>query len=206
MANEYEAIVIGGGPGGYVAAIRLGQLGVKALCVEKESMGGVCLNWGCIPSKALIAAANLANKVRNAGHMGITVKDLEIDVAKMQEWKEGIVKKLTSGVTSLVKGNGGDIVLGSATVTGPSTVEVVTADGKSESYTASKAIIVATGTQMITIPGFEPDGELVITAREAVSLQSAPGSMVLIGGGVIGLELGSVWRRVGSKVGRKEIC
>jgi dihydrolipoamide dehydrogenase len=200
MANEYEAIVIGGGPGGYVAAIRLGQLGVKALCVEKESMGGVCLNWGCIPSKALIAAANLANKVRNAGHMGITVKDLEIDVAKMQEWKEGIVKKLTSGVTSLVKGNGGDIVLGSATVTGPSTVEVVTADGKSESYTASKAIIVATGTQMITIPGFEPDGELVITAREAVSLQSAPGSMVLIGGGVIGLELGMVYQKLGTKI------
>ena len=81
MAKDYEAIVIGGGPGGYVAAIRLGQLGVKTLCVEKEAMGGVCLNWGCIPSKALIAAANLANKVRNAGHMGITVKDLEVDVA-----------------------------------------------------------------------------------------------------------------------------
>ncbi|MGB5701785.1 MAG: FAD-dependent oxidoreductase, partial [Polyangiales bacterium] len=78
MANEYEAIVIGGGPGGYVAAIRLGQLGVKTLCVEKEAMGGVCLNWGCIPSKALIAAANLAHKVQNAGHMGITVKDLEV--------------------------------------------------------------------------------------------------------------------------------
>ena len=91
MATEYEAIVIGGGPGGYVAAIRLGQLGVKTLCVEKEAMGGVCLNWGCIPSKALIAAAKLANKVRNAEHMGITVKDLEVDVAKMQEWMEGIV-------------------------------------------------------------------------------------------------------------------
>ncbi|MGB5312331.1 MAG: dihydrolipoyl dehydrogenase [Polyangiales bacterium] len=200
MANEYEAIVIGGGPGGYVAAIRLGQLGVKTLCVEKEAMGGVCLNWGCIPSKALIAAANLANKVRNAGHMGITVKDLEIDVAKMQEWKEGIVKKLTSGVTSLVKGNGGDIVLGTATITGASSVEVTTADGKTENYTASKGIIVATGTQMITIPGFEPDGEVVITAREAVSLQSAPKSMVLIGGGVIGLELGMVYQKLGTKI------
>jgi len=200
MANEYEAIVIGGGPGGYVAAIRLGQLGVKTLCVEEEAMGGVCLNWGCIPSKALIAAANLANKVRNAGHMGITVKDLEIDVAKMQEWKEGIVKKLTSGVTSLVKGNGGDIVLGKATITGANSVEVTTEDGKTESYTASKGIIVATGTQMITIPGFEPDGEVVITAREAVSLQSAPKSMVLIGGGVIGLELGMVYQKLGTKI------
>jgi dihydrolipoamide dehydrogenase len=200
MANDYEAIVIGGGPGGYVAAIRLGQLGVKTLCVEKEAMGGVCLNWGCIPSKALIAAANLANKVRNAGHMGITVKDLEVDVAKMQEWKEGIVKKLTSGVTSLVKGNGGDIALGTATITGPKSVDVTTADGKTESYTASKGIIVATGTQMITIPGFEPDGEVVITAREAVSLQSAPESMLLIGGGVIGLELGMVYQKLGTKI------
>ncbi len=200
MANDHEAIVIGGGPGGYVAAIRLGQLGVKTLCVEREAMGGVCLNWGCIPSKALIAAANLANKVRNAQHMGITVKDLEIDVAKMQEWKEGIVHKLTSGVTSLVKGNKGDIVMGDATITGPNSVEVTSEDGKKESYTASKAIIVATGTQMIQIPGFEPDGDVVITAREAVSLQAAPGSMVLIGGGVIGLELGMVYQKLGTKI------
>ena len=200
MANEYEAIVIGGGPGGYVAAIRLGQLGVKTLCIEKEAMGGVCLNWGCIPSKALIAAANLANKVRNASHMGITVKDLEVDVAKMQEWKAGIVKKLTSGVTSLVKGNGGDIALGSATITGPKSVAVTTPDGKTESYTATKGIIVATGAQMITIPGFEPDGDKVITAREAVSLQSAPNTMLLIGGGVIGLELGMVYQKLGTRI------
>jgi len=200
MSNDYEAIVIGGGPGGYVAAIRLGQLGVKTLCVEKEAMGGVCLNWGCIPSKALIAAANLANKVRNAGHMGITVKDLEVDVAKMQEWKEGIVKKLTGGVSSLVKGNGGTIVMGTAKITRPNSVEVTSADGKRETYTASKGIIVGTGTQMITIPGFEPDGDVVITAREAVSLQSAPQSMVIIGGGVIGLELGMVYQKLGTKL------
>lgn len=200
MTTEYEAIVIGGGPGGYVAAIRLAQLGVKTLCVEKEAMGGVCLNWGCIPSKALIAAANLANKVKNAQHMGITVQDLRIDVAKMQEWKEGIVKRLTSGVSSLVKGNGGDIVLGTATITDPNTVEVIDASGKKESYKASKGIIVATGTQMIQIPGFEPDGDVVITAREAVSLQEAPGSMVLIGGGVIGLELGMVYQKLGTKI------
>ncbi|MBT8464783.1 MAG: dihydrolipoyl dehydrogenase [Deltaproteobacteria bacterium] len=200
MSNDYEAIVIGGGPGGYVAAIRLGQLGVKTLCVEKEAMGGVCLNWGCIPSKALIAAANLANKVRNAGHMGITVKDLEVDVAKMQEWKEGIVKKLTGGVSSLVKGNGSTIVMGTANITGPGSVEVTGEDGKRETYTASKGIIVGTGTQMITIPGFEPDGDVVITAREAVSLQTAPQSMLIIGGGVIGLELGMVYQKLGTKL------
>ncbi|MGB5697830.1 MAG: dihydrolipoyl dehydrogenase [Polyangiales bacterium] len=200
MSNDYEAIIIGGGPGGYVAAIRLGQLGVKTLCVEKEAMGGVCLNWGCIPSKALIAAANLANKVRNASHMGITVENLEVDVAKMQQWKEGIVKKLTGGVTSLVKGNGGEIAMGTAMITGSNTVEVTKDDGTKQTYTASKGIIVATGTRMIQIPGFEPDGQVVITAREAVSLQSAPQSMVLIGGGVIGLELGMVYQKLGTKI------
>ncbi|KPK15772.1 MAG: dihydrolipoamide dehydrogenase [Myxococcales bacterium SG8_38] len=200
MAKEYEAIVIGGGPGGYVAAIRLGQLGVKTLCVEKEYMGGVCLNWGCIPSKALIAAANLAHKVRHAEHMGIMIKGLEVDVPKMQEWKEGIVKKLTSGVRSLVKGNKGDIVMGTARLTGPNTVEVTDAEGKKETYKANKGIIVATGAKMIQIPGFEPDGKVVITAREAVSLQSAPESMVIIGGGYIGLELGMVYQKLGTKI------
>lgn len=200
MANDYEAIVIGGGPGGYVAAIRLGQLGVKTLCVEKEAMGGVCLNWGCIPSKALIAAANLARKVRHAEHMGITVKDLEVDVAKMQEWKEGIVKKLTGSVTSLVKGNRGDIVMGTASITGPNQVEVTSLDGTKQKHQASKGIIVATGAQMIQIPGFEPDGDVVITAREAVSLQKAPESMLIIGGGVIGLELGMVYQKLGTKI------
>jgi dihydrolipoamide dehydrogenase len=200
MSNEYQAIVIGGGPGGYVAAIRLGQLGVKTLCVEKEYMGGVCLNWGCIPSKALIAAANFAHKARHAEHMGITFKDLQVDVAKMQEWKEGIVKKLTNGVRSLVKGNKADIVMGTAKVTGPHSVEVTDADGKNETYRASKGIIVATGAQMIQIPGFEPDGGVVITAREAVSLQNAPGSMIIIGGGYIGLELGMVYQKLGTKI------
>lgn len=200
MTNQYEAIVIGGGPGGYAAAIRLGQLDVKTLCVEREAMGGVCLNWGCIPSKALISAANLADKVRNAGSMGITVRDLKIDVPKMQEWKEGIVKKLTGGVSMLVKNNGSDIVMGDAKIIDANTVEVAGSDGKSERYTASKGIIVATGTEVIHIPGFEPDGETVITAREAVSLQSAPNSMLLVGGGVIGLELGMVYQKLGTKV------
>ncbi len=201
MANKtYEAIVIGGGPGGYVASIRLGQLGIKTLCVEKEAMGGVCLNWGCIPSKALIAASNLVQKIQSASDMGITVSDLSVDVAKMQEWKNGIIKKLVGGVSQLVKGNGAEIVMGTATLTGPTSVEVTDADGKKTTYEATKAILVATGTQVIEIPAFKPDGETVITAREAVSLESAPESMVIIGGGVIGLELGMVYMKLGTKV------
>jgi len=104
--KTYDAIVIGGGPGGYVAAIRCGQLKLKTLVIEKDSWGGVCLNWGCIPSKALIAAANFVERSKHASTMGVTVSGVAVDSAKMQEWKNGIVKKLTTGVQGLVKGNG----------------------------------------------------------------------------------------------------
>jgi dihydrolipoamide dehydrogenase len=198
--KSYDAIVIGGGPGGYVAAIRLGQLGQKTLVVEKEYMGGTCLNWGCIPSKALIYAAGLADKMRHATAMGITASDIKVDVPTMQTWKAGIVKKLTSGVASLVKASGGTIVMGNARLTGAHTVLVDKGDGKSESYVARKGIVIATGASPIKIPGFDIDGEVVITAREAVSLQSAPKVLVLIGGGIIGMELGMVYQKLGTKV------
>ena len=135
MADKsFDAIVIGGGPGGYVSAIRLGQLGLKTLVVEKEYMGGVCLNWGCIPSKALIYATGLVEKMKHAQTMGITAGDIKVDVAQMQAWKDGISKKLTSGVTSLVKSAGGTIVMGTARLTGAHTVLVEKTDGKSESF------------------------------------------------------------------------
>src|SRR5213593_3496744 len=115
MANRsYDAVVIGGGPGGYSCAIRLGQLKQKVVCIEKADVGGVCLNWGCIPSKALIAASHLYEKVQHAGVMGITVKSIELDVGAMQDWKGGIVKKLTGGVRTLLKGNGADLAIGTA--------------------------------------------------------------------------------------------
>ena len=201
MANKtYDAIVIGGGPGGYVAAIRLGQLKQTVLCVEKEYMGGVCLNWGCIPSKALIAASNLVEKAKHADTMGITFTGVSVDVPKMQAWKDGIVTKLTGGVRTLVKANGGDIVMGTAKVTSAKTISVTSADGKVETFEAKKGIIIATGATPIVIPGLETDGKTVITAREAVSLKEAPKTMVIIGGGVIGLELGMVYQKLGTKV------
>ena len=201
MADKtYEAIVIGGGPGGYPAAIRLAQLGVKTLCVEKEHWGGVCLNWGCIPSKALIAASGLAHRIAHAQHMGISVQGLKVDVPKMQEWKDGIVKKLTGGVQQLIKGNGGELMLGTAKLVAKDEVEVTTPDGKKERIKATKAIVIGTGTQVVRIPGFEPDGKQVITAKEAVSLQEAPKRMAIIGGGVIGMELGMVYQKLGTQV------
>jgi dihydrolipoamide dehydrogenase len=198
--KSYDAIVVGGGPGGYVAAIRLGQLGQQTLVVEREYMGGVCLNWGCIPSKALISAAGLAEKVRHAEVMGISVSGLTVDITKMQAWKNGIVKKLTSGVSTLVKSSGGTIVMGTAKLTGAHTVLVTKEDGKTESYVARKGIVIATGAAPIKIPGFDIDGKVVISAREAISLTRAPATLVLIGGGVIGMELGMVYQKLGSKV------
>ncbi|GAB4111640.1 MAG: dihydrolipoyl dehydrogenase [Sandaracinaceae bacterium] len=201
MANKtYDAIVIGGGPGGYVAAIRCGQLGLKALVVEKEHMGGVCLNWGCIPSKALIAASGFVEKAHKASAMGITVSGVTVDLHKMQEWKDGIVKKLTGGVSSLVKGSGGEIVKGTAKLLSNRSVEVVKADGAKEVFDATKGIIVATGAEVIQLPTIPLDGEVVITAKEAVSLREAKGTMVLIGGGVIGMELGMVYQKLGMKI------
>lgn len=200
MADQtYDAIVIGSGPGGYVCAIRLGQLGLKTLCVEKDSWGGVCLNWGCIPSKALIAASGLVHKAQHASHMGIDFGEAKVDVPKMQAWKDGIVKRLTGGVQTLVKSNGGDLAHGTATFVSKDTIEVDGKDGK-KTYKATKGIVIATGTNVIQIPGFAPDGETIITAKEAVSLQEVPKAMVIVGGGVIGMELGMVYQKLGTKV------
>jgi dihydrolipoamide dehydrogenase len=196
----YDAIVIGGGPGGYVAAIRLAQLKQKTLVIEKENMGGVCLNWGCIPSKALIAAANLVEKVKHADTMGITITGVSVDSAKLMGWKDGIVKKLTGGVRTLVKGNGAEILVGEAKFASADTLEVKLPDGTTERVQATRGIIVATGSRPVTIPGFEFDGKQVISAKEAVSLHPLPKRLTIIGGGIIGMELGGVYSKLGVEV------
>jgi dihydrolipoamide dehydrogenase len=196
-----DVVVIGGGPGGYVCSIRLGQLKQKVICVEKEEVGGVCLNWGCVPSKALIAASHTYEKVKDHGAtMGILAKGLEVDSNKMQDWKDGIVKKLTSGVRGLFRGNGVELVIGNARVTGPLTVEVQTKDGGTETIEATKAIVIATGSSTIEIPSFKFDGKQIIGAKDAVSLRQVPKRLLVIGGGVIGLELGMVYQKFGSEL------
>ncbi|HEY2513871.1 MAG TPA: dihydrolipoyl dehydrogenase [Polyangiaceae bacterium] len=195
-----DAIVIGGGPGGYGCAIRLGQLKQKVVCIEKEEVGGVCLNWGCVPSKALIAASHTYEKVKEGGQMGLLADNVRVDVKKMQEWKDGIVKKLTGGVRGLLRGNSAELVMGTARITGPRTVEVKTAEGTTETIEATKAIVVATGSSTIELPSFKFDGKQIIGAREAVSLKDVPKRMLVIGGGVIGLELGCVYQKLGSDI------
>ena len=198
MATKtFDAVVIGAGPGGYVAAIRLAQLGKKTALVDREALGGVCLNWGCIPSKALIAAANLVEDVRGAAERGITA-DPKVDVAKLREFKNAVVKKLVSGVGLLEKGNGVEVVKGTATFVAANAVEV---DGGGEkTRLEADAFIVATGARPIEIPGFAFDGEDVWSAREAVDVPEIPERLVCIGGGIIGMELGTVYAKLGSKV------
>jgi dihydrolipoamide dehydrogenase len=198
--KTYDAIVIGAGPGGYVAAIRLGQLKQKVLLVEKEYLGGVCLNWGCIPSKALITASSLVEKIRRASVMGISVNDLSIDLDKMQQWKDGVVKRLSNGVRSLVTSNGGEIIMGAARFVDARTIDVSTPTGEVETVVANEGIIVATGASPIDVPGFSVDGQVIMTAREAINLRKTPEILAIIGGGSIGMEIGMAYQKLGSKV------
>jgi dihydrolipoamide dehydrogenase len=198
--TEYDAIVLGGGPGGYVCAIRLAQLGQKTLCIEEEEYGGVCLNWGCIPSKALIANAHYVEKSKHIADHGIAVSGVSVDVGKMQTWKNGIVKKLTSGVRGLLKSNGATVMDGRGKLVAKDTIEVTLKGGGTERVKAKKGIVIATGSATIQVPGFEFDGKRVIGAREAVSLQQIPKRLVVVGGGVIGLELGMVYQSFGAQL------
>jgi len=196
--RTFDAVVIGAGPGGYVAAIRLAQLGKKTALVEKESLGGVCLNWGCIPSKALIAAANLVDEIRGAAERGILAGEPKVDVEKLRAFKDEVVKKLVGGVGVLEKGNGVEVVRGAGRFVAPNAVEVK--GDKGEWRLEAPAFIVATGARTIQIPGFEFDGKDVWSAKEAVDLPEIPKRLVVIGGGIIGLELGTVYAKLGSKV------
>ncbi len=201
MANKtYDVIVIGGGPGGYPCAIRLGQLKQKVLCVEKDEVGGVCLNWGCVPSKAIIATSHTFDKVKAGAGYGLMVDNPRIDANKLQDWKAGIVKKLTGGVRTLFKGNGVELLYGDARVTGKKQVTVKTREGGTEVIEATKAIVIATGSSTIEIPTFKFDGKKIIGAKEAVSLREIPRRLLVIGGGIIGMELGGAYQRLGSEI------
>lgn len=197
---QKKALVIGAGTGGYPCAIRLGQLGVDVLIVEKGNPGGVCLNVGCIPSKALISATKLAHKAQHAANMGITFAPPKVDMKQMQVWKAGIVKKLTSGVSTLVKGNGGEYRQATAEFLGPKKVKLTYADGKPEDIVEAENVVIATGSLPIEIPGFKIDQKRIVDSTGALDIDYVPQEMIVIGGGYIGLELGQTFQRLGTKL------
>ncbi len=199
VSRGCQVVVIGAGPGGYVAAIRAAQLGKDVILVEKdERLGGVCLNVGCIPSKALIHAADLAHEVRGANKLGLTVEGLYVDLARMVQWKDGIVQRLTGGVKFLCDRSGVEVVHGRAEFVTDRKLAVDTTEGRVE--IEFEAAIISTGSRPMALDGFPFDGESVIGSSEALSLQSVPERLVVIGAGYIGLELGTVYAKLGSKV------
>lgn len=193
-----DAVVIGAGPGGYVAAIRLAQLGKNVVCIERDSIGGVCLNWGCIPSKAMIAASSLVENIQSADSMGIKVDGMTIDMAKMKTWKDGIVKRLTGGIGELFKRNGVTSIAGDARFVDGNTLEVATADGKVTVKT--RQTLIATGASVVQLPGMEMDGEVFCSAKEALDLTEVPERFVVIGGGIVGCEIGTYMAKLGAEV------
>ncbi|RNB77304.1 dihydrolipoyl dehydrogenase [Brevibacillus panacihumi] len=197
FTTEVDVLVIGAGPGGYVAAIRAAQLGKTVAVVEKADLGGVCLNVGCIPSKAMIHAAHTYEHTQHTADMGITMDNVRVDFAKVQEWKSGIVKQLTGGVASLFKGHKIQVIPGEALFVTENEVRVF--HGYDVNRYRFEHCIIATGSRPIELPAF-PFGKRVLSSTEALSLTELPKSLVIIGGGYIGIELGTVFAKFGTKV------
>jgi len=200
MADSFDAIVIGGGPGGYNAAIRLGQLGLTSACIDKRgTFGGTCLNVGCIPSKALLHASERFHEAKeDFAKLGIKAK-VELDLPAMMAQKTKVVGELTKGVEFLLKKAKSEAIVGEAKITGPGKVSVKLADGKTRELTA-RNIIIATGSDVAPLPGVTIDEKQIVSSTGALSLTEVPKRLLVVGAGVIGLELGSVYRRLGAEV------
>lgn len=201
MANRFDVAVLGAGPGGYVAAIRAAQLGMKVVCIDKRpALGGTCLNIGCIPSKALLDSSELyAVTQSRLGRHGIHVGDVTLDLKAMMARKDRVVKGLTDGVAFLFKKNNITFVQGTARLAGSGKVAIKSAQGAGEIVEAT-SILLATGSEPATLPALRFDGTAIVSSTEALSFDKVPTHLIVVGGGYIGLELGSVWARLGAKV------
>ncbi len=194
-----DIIIIGGGPGGYVTAIRASQLGMKVTLVEANHLGGICLNWGCIPTKALLRSAEIVTNIKHAADYGIQVKDFSFDLKKMVERSRGVSAQLSAGVKHLLKKNKVEVIDGFGKLLGKGRVEV-TKDGKRVAELTAKHIVIATGARPRVLPGLEPDGKLIWTSREAMVPDVLPKSLLVIGSGAIGIEFASFYNALGVAV------
>ncbi len=197
MAEKFDVAVIGSGPGGYAAAIRCAQKGAAVAIIEKEQIGGTCLNRGCIPSKTLLASAHIFNLAKNAGLMGIDFDNPRVNWPKMQSRKEAVVAGSRKGLAGLIGSNKIKIFQGTGTVTAKNKIAV---QGNSPAEIEAAKIIIATGSVPIEIPSVRFDGKTIISSTEALSLAEIPKSMIIIGGGVIGCEMACIYAAIGSKI------
>lgn len=198
--SEYDVVVIGAGPGGYVAAIRASQLGLKTAIVEKQWLGGVCLNVGCIPSKALLRNAEIAHTLRERGkEFGFSFENLQLDFSAAVKRSRQVSNRLTKGVGLLMRKNNIDVYMGVGRLSGPHQVAVLDAEGKAQDLTA-KNIILSTGAHTAMIPGVKADGERILTYLEAILQEKRPESVIIIGAGAIGVEFATVWSSYGTQV------
>ena len=200
MSEKFQAVVIGGGPGGYVCAIRLAQLGLKTACIESRgALGGTCLNVGCIPSKSLLNLSEEFHKVKNLSSKGIEVGDVKLDLQKMMKNKDKAVTVLTKGVEFLLKKNKVSYFKGTGSFNSKN--EILIKDEKgSENIIQSEKTIIATGSVPVSLPGIDIDEKIIVSSTGALKLEKVPSKMVVVGGGYIGLEMGSVWSRLGAEV------
>ena len=200
MAEKFQATIIGGGPGGYVCAIRLAQLGIKTACIESRgTLGGTCLNIGCIPSKNLLNLSENFHKAKNFSKIGIEIGEVKLNLQKMMQNKDKAVMTLTKGIEFLFKKNNVTYFKGIGKLKSSTEITIVDKENK-EKYIQSDNIIISTGSEPVALPGTEFDEEKIISSTGALSLKSVPKKMLVIGGGYIGLEMGSVWSRLGSEV------
>ena len=197
--QDFDLIVVGGGPGGYVAAIRAAQLKMKVAVVEHENLGGICLNWGCIPTKALLRTSEINHLLHHLDEFGFHAEKTGFDLAKVVKRSRGVAKQLSSGVAHLLRKNKVTVFDGTGKLAGPGRLDVIK-DGKSVAALISKHIILATGARARTLPGVEPDGKLIWTYREAMVPDILPQTLVVIGSGAIGIEFASFFQNMGSKV------
>jgi len=199
VATRYDAIVIGGGPGGYSAAIRLGQLGKKVLCVERYRLGGVCLNVGCMPSKALLHVGEVITAAHDLKEMGVTFGEPKLDLSALNKWKSKMIDDLVGGIGTLFKANKVESMFGEATVVDKNTVRVKKTDGGEETVNCDN-LVIATGSEPVALPGFERNSKTVLNSDDAIAMAEVPKSIVILGAGVIGLEFATIYRRLGAEV------
>ena len=197
---SYDIIVVGSGPGGYVAAIRASQLGLKTAVVERENLGGICLNWGCIPTKALLKSANVFEYINHASDYGISVKDSNADFGAMVKRSRDVAGGMSKGVQFLMKKNKIDVIMGSGVIKAGKKVEVTDDKGKKTEYAADKGVIIATGARSRELPNLPQDGKKVIGYRQAMTLDKQPKKMVVVGSGAIGVEFAYFYNAIGTEV------